>query len=77
MKTKTKPPKEGNAVLAEDRSSTAAEPKVHVRKKAVRVNISVPDDVREMMLQHPEVNWSRVAAKAFRREIRVRMIQSW
>jgi len=35
-----------------------------------RMNISIPDDLRDRMDQHPDVNWSSLAQSTFELEIR-------
>jgi post-segregation antitoxin (ccd killing protein) len=38
-------------------------------KKMVHFNITLPKELLSEMKKHPEVNWSRVAAKAFERHL--------
>ena len=38
---------------------------VHSRGGSVRKTISVPAEISVGMAKHPEINWSKVAAKAF------------
>jgi hypothetical protein len=38
-------------------------------KKMVHFNITLPKELLSEMKEHPEVNWSRVAAKAFERHL--------
>jgi len=39
------------------------------KKKMVHFNITLPKELLSEMKKHPEVNWSRVAAKAFERHL--------
>ena len=39
------------------------------KKKMVHFNITLPEELLSEMKKHPEVNWSRVAAKAFERHV--------
>jgi len=42
---------------------------MRIKKKMVRFNITIPENLHTEMKKHPEVNWSRVAAKAFERHL--------
>jgi post-segregation antitoxin (ccd killing protein) len=44
------------------------------KKKMVHLNITIPEDLHTKMKKHPETNWSRVAAKAFERQLRAEEI---
>lgn len=33
------------------------------------MTLSIPDELREEMRKHPEINWSEIARQALRREI--------
>ncbi|MEM0118102.1 MAG: hypothetical protein QXV32_06615 [Conexivisphaerales archaeon] len=39
------------------------------KKRMVHFNITIPEELLSEMKKHPEVNWSRVAARAFERHI--------
>jgi post-segregation antitoxin (ccd killing protein) len=39
------------------------------KKKMIHFNITLPEELVAEMKKHPEVNWSRVAAKAFERHL--------
>jgi post-segregation antitoxin (ccd killing protein) len=39
------------------------------RKKMVHFNITLPEELLIEMRKHPEVNWSRVATKAFEKHL--------
>ena len=39
------------------------------KKKMIHFNITLPAELVAEMKKHPEVNWSRVAAKAFERHL--------
>jgi len=39
------------------------------KKKMVHFNITLPEELLSEMKKHQEVNWSRVAAKAFERHL--------
>jgi post-segregation antitoxin (ccd killing protein) len=47
---------------------------VEHKKKTVHFNITIPEDLYTKMKKHPETNWSRVAAKAFERQLRAEEI---
>jgi len=42
---------------------------MRIKKKMVRFNITIPENLHTRMREHPEVNWSRVATKAFERHL--------
>ncbi|MEM3186390.1 MAG: hypothetical protein QXQ39_06900 [Conexivisphaerales archaeon] len=39
------------------------------KKKMVHFNITLPEELLLEMKKHPEVNWSRVAARAFEKHL--------
>ncbi|MEM3684064.1 MAG: hypothetical protein QXX17_07315 [Conexivisphaerales archaeon] len=39
------------------------------KKRKVHFNVTIPEELLSEMKKHPEVNWSRVAARAFERHI--------
>ena len=43
----------------------------NVKRKSggARISISIPLEMNEEIVKHPEVNWSAVAVRAFRRQI--------
>jgi len=47
---------------------------VEHKKKMVHFNITIPEDLHTKMKEHPETNWSRVAARAFERQLRAEEI---
>jgi post-segregation antitoxin (ccd killing protein) len=47
---------------------------VEKKRKMVHFNITIPEDLHTKIKEHPEVNWSRVAARAFERHLRAEEI---
>jgi post-segregation antitoxin (ccd killing protein) len=47
---------------------------VEEKKKMVHFNITIPEELYARMKEHPEVNWSRVAARAFEKHFRAEEI---
>jgi post-segregation antitoxin (ccd killing protein) len=47
---------------------------VEEKRKMVHFNITIPEDLHTKIKEHPEVNWSRVAARAFERHLRAEEI---
>jgi len=43
-------------------------------EKMIHFNITVPEAVRKEMIDHPEINWSAVATKAFQKQLRAQEI---
>jgi post-segregation antitoxin (ccd killing protein) len=39
------------------------------KEKATHMTITVPEDLKRQMVKLPEINWSRVASKAFQRRL--------
>jgi len=44
------------------------------RKRMLHFNITLPEELLAEMKKHPEVNWSRVAARAFERRFHAEKI---
>ena len=49
---------------------------MRAKEKTVPLNISVPQSLKDEMIDHPEINWSAVAAKAFRMQLKAQKFLS-
>ena len=49
-------------------------PNMGKKERTVPMNISVPTTLKRELKRHPETNWSRVATKAFERQLQAEKI---
>jgi hypothetical protein len=43
-------------------------------EKMIHFNITVPETIKKGMMEHPEINWSAVATKAFEKQLKAQQV---